>query len=281
MRDKIFISYSHADDLYKSRLETHLLALQRYFGITIWSDSLIEAGLDWNSTIAHIIEETSVAIHLISKDYLASEYIARNEVAPIMSAYNKGEISVIPIILTPCLFHQIQELSQLQAINDPKKPLCNLTELEQDEVWVHTVEAALHEWKKRKPANPTEDTSNWPEQWTEEEKNLILEGLAAFQGFLIPYKEEWYHATIVAQRRNIRNEFRCYQLDKLIYRPDSKPVEGETHWLFYKAGEFSDLKIGDRVRFQVNKINELRHWSDIQNTRNIYISELFVDAKQY
>lgn len=53
----------------------------------------------------------------------------------------------------------------------------------------------------------------------------------------------------------------------------------ETHWLFYKTGQYQDLETGDQVMFQLDQINELRSWPDLKNTRNIYVKDLYVKKK--
>lgn len=52
----------------------------------------------------------------------------------LKSAEEKGTI-IIPTVLKPCRVLREQTISQFQAINDPMRPLCNLTEYEREEIY--------------------------------------------------------------------------------------------------------------------------------------------------
>lgn len=63
-------------------------------------------------------------------------------------------------------------------------------------------------------------------------------------------------------------QFRCYKLSKLLKLKENM-LPGETHWVFYKAGMYPDLAVGDTVKIQVSS-TELRDFSDLKRARNIY-----------
>lgn len=274
MRDTIFISYSHEDDLYKKSLEAHLSALKNYFNIKIWSDKNIETGSEWNAVISQKISETAVAILLVSKDYLASKYIAEKEIKPIFAAHSNGELEIIQVIITPCIFSKIKNLSKLQAVNDPSQPLCAMSVIEQDYIWSKVAEDILEKLEKlsglHKIKKDAKKQQNTPHKDTAQKSFEKSESI----------NKNWHRASIIEKRSNVREDYRCYKLDKTLPLLEGELAENESHWLFYRTGEFEDLKIGDRVVFNVTKINELRNWNDLKNTRNIYISELLIDAKK-
>lgn len=68
----VFISYSHKDEAWKDRLMTHLGVLQREGLLDTWDDRRIGAGANWYEAIQQAIERASVAILLISADFLTS-----------------------------------------------------------------------------------------------------------------------------------------------------------------------------------------------------------------
>lgn len=76
-----------------------------------------------------------------------------------------------------------------------------------------------------------------------------------------------YLAKII-QVRNTPPAYRCYKLDGLL-RLDENVSDGETHWIFYKAGMYDNLKIGDTIKFTVES-TELRDFPDLKKARNIY-----------
>src|SRR5215469_2152738 len=122
---EVFISYSHQDRKYLERLLAHLVAFQRDGLIANWSDTNIVPGSNWREEIRSAIEAAAVAVLLVSADFLASQFIAENELPPLLkSAKTRGTV-ILPIILSPCGF-DFSPLSQFQAANEPSKPLTKM-----------------------------------------------------------------------------------------------------------------------------------------------------------
>lgn len=83
-----------------------------------------------------------------------------------------------------------------------------------------------------------------------------------------------YYEAQVRQVRPTPPAYRCYGLDGLLQLPDAPaPLPDETHWLFYRAGMYPDLAVGDVVRFSVES-TELRDFNDLKHARNIYPRDL-------
>ena len=70
----VFISYSHADRKWLERLQVHLRPLIRDSIADIWDDTRIKPGDSWQLEIRKALESASVAVLLISADFLASEF---------------------------------------------------------------------------------------------------------------------------------------------------------------------------------------------------------------
>lgn len=81
----------------------------------------------------------------------------------------------------------------------------------------------------------------------------------------------FFEAQVVAIR-NTPSLYRCYKLDTILKLKENT-LPGETHWIFYKAGMYEDLSIGDTIRFSIDS-TELRQFHDLRNARNIYPSSL-------
>ena len=77
----IFISYSHVDEEWKNRLvkQLNVLASEEHF--KVWDDRLIAAGDNWYPAIEAAINTASVAILLISADFLTSSFILKNDIS--------------------------------------------------------------------------------------------------------------------------------------------------------------------------------------------------------
>jgi hypothetical protein len=129
---RVFISYSHQDADVLKRLLVHLRPLSREGLIDAWSDTLIEAGADWQHEVSTALRNAAAAILLVSADFLASDFIVDNELPPLFDKAAKEGTLIIPVIVKPCRYTRDPELRRLQAINDPARPLAALPAVEQE-----------------------------------------------------------------------------------------------------------------------------------------------------
>jgi hypothetical protein len=131
----VFISYSHTDARWLSRLQIHLRVIERLGVIDLWSDTRIKSGAKWKKEIAHALDSASAAILLLSADFLASEFVMTNELPPLLAAAEKKGVLILPLIVSACRFQAVKDISQFQAINDPRKPLNVMTKGRQEQVF--------------------------------------------------------------------------------------------------------------------------------------------------
>ena len=94
---KVFVSYARADTKWLRRLQVHLRPLERSGQIMLWSDAQIEAGQRWREEINTAMDESQVAILLISADFLASDFIADNELPPLLAAAESQGAIILPV----------------------------------------------------------------------------------------------------------------------------------------------------------------------------------------
>jgi hypothetical protein len=133
---RAFISYSHADTEYLDRILVHLRPLERAQLIDSWSDRRIRPGQDWRVAIGDALKGAKVAILLVSADFLASEFVASNELPNVLAeAEKKQGTRIIPVILKPSRFERESALSRFQALNSPKLPVIRMTEAEREELY--------------------------------------------------------------------------------------------------------------------------------------------------
>lgn len=122
----IFISYSHADKKWLERLEKHLKVLKRFFSdIEYWDDTKLKGGDKWRQEIEKAIEKANVAILLVSTDFLASDFVATDELPPLLRKAEEEGTRILPLIVSPCAF-PLSELNEFQAINDPNRTLADI-----------------------------------------------------------------------------------------------------------------------------------------------------------
>jgi hypothetical protein len=123
---EIFISYSHADEQFRSRLVTHLATLKRQHEITAWHDQCIEPGENWSDEIDAAIDRARIILLLVSANFLASDYCYEKEAKRAMERHRTGEAQVIPIILTICGWKHTP-LADLQALPQGGRPISSWT----------------------------------------------------------------------------------------------------------------------------------------------------------
>ena len=126
-RQTVFVSYSHRDRKHLDRLRVHLRPLERQGLIDLWEDTRLQSGTRWRDEIGDAIARCKVAVLLISADFLASAFIVENELPPLINAARSNGVIIFPIIISPCRFTKTQVVSEVQAVNDPERPLSLLS----------------------------------------------------------------------------------------------------------------------------------------------------------
>ena len=124
----VFISYSHKDVNWKDKLVTHMGVLQKEGFLDLWDDSQINAGEDWHQKIKQAIEMASVAILLVSADFLTSNFILSEEVPNLLERRDKEGLWIFPVILKPCVWDEVKWLVRMQVRPKDGKSLIGGTE---------------------------------------------------------------------------------------------------------------------------------------------------------
>ena len=125
-RTGVFVSYSHHDARWLQKLRVHLAPLERDHRIDVWADDKLRVGELWEDEIQHNLEGAGVALLLVSAHFLASDFIAADELPPLLRAAQDRGTKIMPLIVSPCRFRETRELSQFQAFNDPDEPLLGM-----------------------------------------------------------------------------------------------------------------------------------------------------------
>jgi hypothetical protein len=121
-RPLVFISYSHADEEWKDRLVKHLGVIAAEGEIEIWDDRQIRAGEEWLAAIDAALQRASVAVLLVSADFLTSPFIRSREV-PSLLARREAGLRVIPLIVRPSAWEAVEWLAALQCRPKDGRPL--------------------------------------------------------------------------------------------------------------------------------------------------------------
>lgn len=150
----LFFSYSHADEALRDQLEKHLSGLQRQGIITSWHDRRITAGTAFADAISENLEAADIVLLLVSPDFIASEYCYEREMKRALARQHEGSARVIPVILRPCDWHEL-DFGGLLATPTDGKPITKWPNI--DEAFLTVVQAiksALNEMGQRPLAPP-------------------------------------------------------------------------------------------------------------------------------
>ncbi|QJD81545.1 toll/interleukin-1 receptor domain-containing protein [Spirosoma rhododendri] len=122
-RTDVFVSYSHADKEWLTKLQIHLRPLKTHHNVVIWADTELRGGDKWRTEIEKALARAKAAILLVSAHFMASDFIINNELPPLLKAAEKDGVLILPIIVGQSGGFTISNLSQFQAMNGPTQPL--------------------------------------------------------------------------------------------------------------------------------------------------------------
>ena len=110
----------------------HLKPWQDRDLLQVWSDRDIETSQDWHRTIQEALEQTAVAVLLISPDFLASDYIRQQELPHLLRAREDGELDLVCLYVRDSLVNDVTfevilstgeslavKLTKYQGLNSP------------------------------------------------------------------------------------------------------------------------------------------------------------------
>ena len=127
----VVFSYSHKDKDWLMRLLATLKPRWREGDFELWHDGDIDAGSIWRTEIETALQRASLAVLLVSIDFLASDFIADNEIPPLLA---RADAMGLPILWVPISSSLVDytEIEAFQAAWDPKQPLAGLDKHAQD-----------------------------------------------------------------------------------------------------------------------------------------------------
>ena len=124
-RSEVFISYSRRDAAWLERLKVHLEPLVQRDHLRVWDDGTIQPGDRWLDSLRDAVGRARVAVLLVSPDFLASRFIAREELTPILRAAEADGLRVFWVPVRASIVDKT-ELATMQAAHSPDRPLAAL-----------------------------------------------------------------------------------------------------------------------------------------------------------
>jgi len=120
---RIFVSYSHADTKQKDRLLKHLTPLESSVDFDVWDDQRIQPGDKWEPAIENALADASVAVLLISADFLSSEFIRHKELPTMLQRRASEDMRLYPVLAKPCAWQAVPWIQATQLRPVAAKPV--------------------------------------------------------------------------------------------------------------------------------------------------------------
>lgn len=141
--ETVFVSYAHADSTYFKDLRTHLLGLHNMGLVDEWSDQRIAAGDLWREEIDAALNNATVAVLLITPEFLSSDFITAVELPMLLERARSGGLRILQVIVESSVWELAPQLKHFQTINHSSKPLAEQPAADQQRVWVETALACV------------------------------------------------------------------------------------------------------------------------------------------
>ncbi|MCC6154418.1 MAG: TIR domain-containing protein [Candidatus Hydrogenedentes bacterium] len=132
----IFVSYSHDDARWfaEDKLMPRLIKSLEIIGAEVWYDHRRLGGGDpWKQEIVDAIKKAHIAILLVSRNFLNSDFIREIEIPRIERRFDQGELIVVPILVGHCNWQNVRMLSRPQMV--PGKPTPLISYLDSPAEW--------------------------------------------------------------------------------------------------------------------------------------------------
>jgi hypothetical protein len=136
LEKKAFISYAHADSRHLDRFSVHLKGClpDKTERLKIWSDRDIKVGDAWEPELKQALESASIAVLLVSADFLASNYVRNYELPTLLKAAEVGRVKLISFVLGPCAI-KTSGLEKHQIFNDMSGSFSTLSRGKREDWW--------------------------------------------------------------------------------------------------------------------------------------------------
>ena len=172
----IFISYSRKDTKWKDRLASHLGVLEDQNLCRLWHDRDISMDQDWFPEINAALNQAHMAIMLITKDFLGSDFIKKEEIPRILERREKGELMAVPLFIMPCAWKQVDWLQSIQGFPADGQALAKRKEVYIDEKLAEFTNIVAGWLKGNTDGNPFDRTgpASAPLSWQHRGKCSLL-----------------------------------------------------------------------------------------------------------
>jgi hypothetical protein len=188
----VFISYSHRDQKWVDALLEHLKPLKRQRLLDCWSDAEVKAGDHWRAAIERALNGAVVAVLLVSPAFLASDFIAQNELPPLLQRARGGTLKIFWVPVSASVYAHT-DIEQYQAAHDPRKPLDSLPKAKRNEAMVKIASDIVQAVDRSNMIVPSKEATRTPPQPGGREDYESPSAITIRPTLMIVYRREgWY-----------------------------------------------------------------------------------------
>src|SRR5579862_7860245 len=130
----IFVSYAREDkrwldEEHRYSLIPFLMESLRRHNVTFWFDTELKPGDEFKRHIEAKIDQSQIALLIVSQNFLNSGFIERHEMPRIAERAQQGKMIVVPVLVEPCDWSDYPFLADRQMVPSAS-PLIDFTESE-------------------------------------------------------------------------------------------------------------------------------------------------------
>lgn len=128
----VFINYHHRDADWGDRLLLHLKQASSFTNISLWDFRMTVQLREESLGTMRSIEESQVAVLLISTDFLASDWLVKREAPRLLERQKRDRLHIVPILVRPCAWEEVEWLRRIEIYPQNGEPLAGRTNDEQE-----------------------------------------------------------------------------------------------------------------------------------------------------
>lgn len=264
------MSYSHADEALRDKLEKHLSLMKRQGLISTWHDRKILAGDKFKSEIDSNLEDSNIILLLISPDFIASHYCYDIEMKRALELDEEGKARVIPIILEHCDW-QAAQFGELLALPEDGRPVTDfpnqnkaLSEIAKE---LRRILTSANQNSKSEPVIVQQLTSPTKSDFPKGSSNLRIEKRFTakendkFIRESFEYIQSYFKNSLIELKK--RNKFIDYNITQVdantftvkLYSNDNRISQCKI-WLSSDFGSTETIKYSSTIN-SINSFNEI------------------------
>jgi hypothetical protein len=139
---RLFISYAHEDRALGEEFKERLDQLHSVANVAVWLDDDIALGKDWYDEILRELEAADVIVLLVSRAFLASDFIREEELPRAIERRRAGKARLIPILLHECPWRDTA-LKDIQGLPDGMNPFGSQRRAQRLTIWSEIAQRIL------------------------------------------------------------------------------------------------------------------------------------------